>query len=223
MSPSQPGSPLTSTYPPDDHSAARLTGWLSGFWLVLSLLLAGCGPAETELYRPPTLVAAVHSPIPPTLTPAPSLQAALETPLATAAPACSNNLVFRQDLTLPDGTVVTPNQELDKRWQVENAGTCNWDAGYRLRLLSGPPLGAAEEQALYPARAGTLVEVRLLFTAPAEAGTYQSAWQAIDPQGNPFGDPIYVQIMVQPAPFVPFVLILSQCLPSPPSSFGANN
>ena len=168
--------------------------------LVVLLLLGGCRSAETEVYRPPTLAAPVLSPSP--LAPEPTVpsQAPLETPIATAAPACTDNLTFLEDLTIPDGMLVNPGEALDKRWQVENSGTCNWDAGYKLELLSGPPLGAASEQALYPARSGTEAVIRIQFTAPAEAGTYQSAWQAVNPGGNPFGDPIYIQIVVQPNP-----------------------
>jgi hypothetical protein len=36
----------------------------------------------------------------------------------------------------------------------------------------------------------------MLLTAPAEQGAYRSAWQAFDPQGQPFGDPIFVDILV---------------------------
>jgi len=167
---------------------------------VLLLLLSGCQAAETEIYRPPTRVAPLHSPTPTrapaTLSPRP----VQETPIATAAPTCTDNLTFQEDLSIPDGTLVSPGEVLDKRWQVLNNGTCNWDAGYRLELLSGPALGAASEQALYPARSGAQAMIRILFTAPAEAGVYQSAWQALDPQGNRFGDPIYIQIVVQAGP-----------------------
>ena len=47
--------------------------------------------------------------------------------LPTATPTCSDWLTFVEDLTIPDGTSVIPGSVLDKRWQVENSGTCNWD------------------------------------------------------------------------------------------------
>jgi hypothetical protein len=59
-------------------------------------------------------------------------------------------------------------------------------------------MGAAEEQALYPARAGTQPTLRVTFTAPAESGSYESAWQAVDPKGNFFGDLIFIKIVVSP-------------------------
>jgi hypothetical protein len=91
---------------------------------------------------------------------------------------------------------VTAGQTVDKQWLVANSGTCNWDVRYRLKLLSGDALGAVTEQALFPARAGTQATLRILFTAPQSPGTYQSAWQAVAPDATPFGDAIYIQIVL---------------------------
>jgi hypothetical protein len=184
---------------PANHFKARRAEWLAGF-VCLLLLLAGCQADETALYRPPTLAAPVLSPTLPAHTATDTPQPALITPIATAAPPCTDNLTFQEDLTIPDGTQVSAGEALDKRWQVLNSGTCNWDATYRLELLSGPALGANSQQALYPARSGSAAAIRILFTAPAEAGVYQSAWQAVDPAGERFGDPIYIQIVVQSTP-----------------------
>jgi hypothetical protein len=110
-------------------------------------------------------------------------------------------LSYLEDITLPDGTLVEPGSALDKRWRVENRGTCNWDEEYRLKLVSGSEMGVVAEQALYPARSGTQVEIRIVFQAPQEAGTYRSAWQAYSPKGDPFGDPFYIEIVVEaPSP-----------------------
>jgi hypothetical protein len=100
---------------------------------------------------------------------------------------------------VPDGTIVAPGEVIDKQWQVENSGTCNWNERYRLRRISGPALGAPDEQALYPARGGTQAVIRIQLVAPPDPGTYRSAWQAYNPQGEPFGDPIYVEILVSAA------------------------
>jgi len=118
------------------------------------------------------------------------------TPQASPTPQCQPQLRYLEDLTIPDGSLVQPGEVLDKRWAVENAGNCNWDAAYSLRLIAGPPLGAPERQPLYPARAGASAVIRILFTAPQESGAYRSAWQAFDPQEQPFGDPIFIEIRV---------------------------
>ncbi len=114
----------------------------------------------------------------------------------TATPFCTPGLTYQEDLSIPDGSVVAPGALLDKRWRVLNSGTCNWDERYRLKLVAGPAMGSSAELALYPARSGASADIRLLFTAPQEAGAYRSAWQAHDPTGQPFGDPIFIDIIV---------------------------
>jgi hypothetical protein len=109
---------------------------------------------------------------------------------------CSNDLSFLSDVTVPDNSFITYGASIDKQWLVENSGTCNWDSSYRLRHLGGAELGAPEELMLVPARAGTQATIQILFTAPFTDGVYESAWQAFDPAGNPFGDPIYIRVTV---------------------------
>jgi hypothetical protein len=91
---------------------------------------------------------------------------------------------------------VNPGESLDKRWLVENSGSCNWDASYALQLVAGPELDVPETQALYPARSGSTATIRIIFTAPSEPSTYRSAWQAYNPQGEAFGDPIFIEVTV---------------------------
>ena len=171
--------------------------------LALSLLLAGCAAQNGQ-------------PTAPALTPSPDVGALIITlapePAATveqgeaqesgqdgAVPAgtCADSLIFVKDITIPDGTVIVPESTMDKRWDVQNSGDCNWDDRYRVRLIAGPELGAAKEQALYPARSGTHATIRIQFKAPAEPGTYRSAWQAFNPDGEPFGDPFFIEIVVE--------------------------
>ena len=58
-------------------------------------------------------------------------------------------------------------------------------------------MGAATEQALFPARAGSQATIQIIFTAPGEPGIYSTAWQAFDPNGEPFGDPVFMEVNVQ--------------------------
>ncbi len=87
-------------------------------------------------------------------------------------------------------------ETLAKRWRVQNSGSCNWNDQYSLRLIAGPNLEAAEVLYLYPARSGTTADIEISLMAPAEAGVYRSAWQAYDPDAEPFGDPIFVEFEV---------------------------
>ena len=166
-------------------------------WLVVVCLvglLTACTGNRATPYQPPT---AIGESTVAAAQPVPATQAGqAELPASTATLECSNNLTYQADLTVPDGSQVAAGSILDKRWKVQNSGSCNWDKRYRVKLISGPELGA-QEQALFPARSGTELTIQIIFTAPNEPGTYQSAWQAHDPQGNPFGDPFYIQFVVQ--------------------------
>jgi hypothetical protein len=118
----------------------------------------------------------------------------------TATPrACIDSLRYLADLTYPDGSYVTPGQAIEKQWQVENNGTCDWDANYRIKLVEGyPAMGVAAELPFVTGRTGSQVTVTINFTAPAEAGTYQTAWQVYNPEGFPFGETIFMVIVVSP-------------------------
>jgi hypothetical protein len=170
--------------------------------LLLILLITACQgrgdePTPTaEIFRPPT----------PVTTPSPETQPKGESDTdpdslrPTPTPSCQDSLRFLGDLTIPDGTIVNPGDQLDKRWQVENNGTCNWDQNYQVRLIAGTNMGVASEQALYPALPGSVFTIRMIYSAPTEPGTYRSAWQAHDPHGEAFGDPFYIEIVVANLP-----------------------
>ncbi len=96
-----------------------------------------------------------------------------------------------------DGAIVQPGAEVDKRWLVLNSGSCGWNQFYRLQFVGGDPLGANETQALVPAKSNTNAIIQLIFTAPETPGQYVSTWQAVDPYGVPFGETIYLLIVVE--------------------------
>jgi hypothetical protein len=145
--------------------------------------------SQVTPFLPPTLGPTAPKPTPRTTSTA-SAQ-----PLSPAS-ACTDNLVFLDDLSIKDGTVFPPGAQLDKRWKVENRGSYNWDQRFRMKLIAGSKLGVPAEQALYPARSGAQAIIRIVFTAPAEPGNYRSAWQAYNPEGDPFGDPFFIDIVV---------------------------
>lgn len=143
--------------------------------------------SDAPLFLPPTSapLRTESSPIPELSQPTPTLP-------------CVDMLTFIGDLTIPDGSIIQAGASIDKRWEVENSGTCNWESDYFLRLIAGDELGAGSQLALTPARSGTRTVIRILFQAPTEPGNYRSAWQAHNPQGQPFGDPIFIDIVVEP-------------------------
>jgi len=186
--------------------------WIwKAFWLSFFALTA-CNPQMTSqtpwvsmepFLEPdtPTVILDTKTPIPKTSdNPSATLMTFTPTtiPKPTATAVCINNLQFIEDLTVPDGSQVIAGSQIDKRWQIENTGTCHWNNAYRLHLLDGVALGAPEAQGLFPAKAGSVIILRILFEAPMEPGLYHSAWQAVSPTGDLFGDPIFMDIQVIP-------------------------
>ncbi|MBI5953844.1 MAG: hypothetical protein HY865_19495 [Chloroflexi bacterium] len=167
--------------------------------LVLTFAQA-CVPQATDTpFRPPTLPPPTQ--ILPTAIAVPGIHTVTPNSTVTATPTegpCFNDLEFVSDVTIPDGTTVSIGSTIDKQWLVKNKGTCNWDSTYRVKWIGGDPMGANQEQLLYPAHAETQVTIRILFTAPAVEGTYESTWQAYGPDGIAFGDLIYVKIVTTP-------------------------
>jgi len=168
--------------------------------LLISLLFGGCSGLTREeagdIYLPPT-PAGGSAPLIVLPTPSPIQdQASTLAALPTPTPLCTDSLRYIEDLSIPDGSQVFSGERLDKRWSVENNGSCNWDKDYRLKLVAGPELGADVEQALYPARIGSQAIIRIIFTAPNEPGVYRSAWQAYNPAGQPFGDPVFIDVQI---------------------------
>lgn len=159
-------------------------------------LLTACGGqadlSSPDYFIPPTLVQVA----------APVVYETPTLPPPSPTPVCNNDLFFVEDLTVPDNTEFYPNAPVEKIWLVENNGSCNWEAGYIIRRVGGDALGSETQHALFPARSGSEAEIQVLFTAPEETGSYQSSWQAYDPQGSPFGDLFFIQIEVIPEPTV---------------------
>lgn len=170
--------------------------------LLLGISLASaCSPAPTPTpFVPPTAQPLL---IEPTfiINPTQNVVVIQSTPLPTILPTlsaatCVSNLTFIDDLTIPDNSEIAHGAAINKQWLVQNSGTCNWNADYRLRHTGGADLGAPEAIALYPAKSGAQAVVQIAFTAPFLDGEYESAWQAFDPFGLAFGDPIYIRIKV---------------------------
>lgn len=165
----------------------------------LTIFIQGCNafqpvrPAPNPDSTPFLAPTYVPTDIPPGVT----VDPALIKPTATVP--CVDVLTFLSDLTIPDGSEVSAGATMDKRWEVQNNGSCNWTEGYTLRLIAGVDLGANPQQALFPARSGTHAIVRLVFQAPIEPGNYRSAWQAHTPSGDAFGDPIFIDFTVPAA------------------------
>ena len=108
------------------------------------------------------------------------------------------------DLSSYDSVHIVPLGDVGR--QLAFLGACRQrgarliSAGTYLDAVLGDPaaVGAVMEQALYPARSGGEAQITITFIAPDQSGINYSTWQAYTPDGEPFGDQFYVQVIVNP-------------------------
>jgi len=116
-------------------------------------------------------------------------------PTALPTPACTRNAVFQADVTIPDNTPVQAGQPFVKTWRVRNAGTCDWDAGYRLTFVDGDRMDGPDWVTVPETPAGESAEISAELVAPSEPGRYRGDWRLCLGEMDCFGDRIYVQIV----------------------------
>jgi hypothetical protein len=109
----------------------------------------------------------------------------------------NENASFISDITIPDGTVVSPSQSLTKTWRIKNSGTTTWGNGYQLVFLRGDRLGAVSEINLPSVSPGSTTNLSVNITAPASDGSYKGYWRLRNPQGTYFGPELWVQVEVK--------------------------
>ncbi len=143
-------------------------------------------PAPTDTPLPPT----------PTGTPIPT-DTPIPTNTPTPTPTCADDAAFVSDVTVPDGTVSEPGEQIDKVWRLRNDGTCPWGEGYTLAFVSGDQMGAPSTQPVPAAAPGQTADVQVTMYAPQQDGTYKGFWQMQNPSGQLFGQTVVVVIVVQ--------------------------
>lgn len=107
------------------------------------------------------------------------------------------NLAYGADVTIPDGTRMTPGQSFTKTWRVSNTGTCAWEAGFTFNVVSGDAMGASAVTLNQRVEAGRQFEISVPMVAPAnKTGAVRGDWRMADANGSYFGDQVYVEISV---------------------------
>jgi hypothetical protein len=155
-------------------------------------------------------------------TQATTLPTASLTPTITQIPgqALPCNLAeFVADATIPDGTLVYPNQLFTKAWTVRNGGSCTWNTGYALVFESGDQMDAKPAvpftRSVPP---NTFTDLSITFDAPLDAGLAKSFWMLRSDNGEVFGtgvtrdQPMWVRVEVRaPNPNVAFDMQNALC------------
>ena len=154
-----------------------------------------------------TLVAMTPTaPSPTPVSPTPTLAAPTPTSSPTPVSYC-DWVTFVRDVTIPDGTVLSPGETFTKTWRLQNRGTCTWTPDYVLVYSSGAQMGTASAVRLpgYVAP-GQTIDVSVTLTAPMTWGDYTGYWMLRNPSGVWFGygdqanKAFYVEIVVSDSP-----------------------
>jgi hypothetical protein len=104
---------------------------------------------------------------------------------------------FVADVTIPDGTVISPGAAFTKTWRLQNAGTTTWTTSYSLVFISGEQMGTTTSvpvsQSVAP---GAQIDLSVDMVAPTNTGSYQGYWKMKNASGQYFDDSVYVLITV---------------------------
>jgi hypothetical protein len=183
------------------HVLIILGIFLLGMMACLPLALVGISqePVDTAATQFAATVAAMVTQNSPTQAP-PTAIVVTATPSATtipptSAPAATSTPVsfcywveFVKDVTVPDGTVLAPDEKFTKTWRLRNRGTCAWTTDTKLVFASGSQMNGPVVVALpgYVAT-GQTVDVSVDLTAPGTPGRYVGYWMMRSPSGALFG------------------------------------
>ncbi|GAB4544252.1 MAG: hypothetical protein Fur002_17260 [Anaerolineales bacterium] len=128
-----------------------------------------------------------------TLTPTPEGGAT-----ATATKNACYNLLWIKDLTIPDGSVMKPNEVFTKTWLVQNNGGCAWAPGFTFSNVGGDPMRGATVKLTKPIPVGLKYELSVELVVPSGVyGVIQSAWRMAYEPDMYFGDTLFISIVVE--------------------------
>ena len=119
------------------------------------------------------------------------------TAASSGGSAACYNLTYVDDVTIPDGTEMTPGQSFTKTWKVLNSGTCAWEPGFIWNIVGGEALGGVAVTLNQRVEPGRQFEISVPMVAPTnKTGTLKGTWQMADANGNFFGNAPWVEIVV---------------------------
>jgi len=116
---------------------------------------------------------------------------------ATPTAQLCDDAIFVEDVSVQDGTEMTPGQQFEKVWRIQNTGTCTWGQDYRPAYGYGADLDGQPRALPEIVSPNATVEITVVFTAPLETGEYQSYWRMANAKGVYFGKFFSVKIVVR--------------------------
>lgn len=147
----------------------------------------------------------------------PATPTVTHTPIPTETQVPCDRAAFISDVTIPDGTILTPGKTFTKTWRLRNTGSCTWTSGYELLFKEGDALGGPASMQLTSGTVapGQTVDVSVDLTAPNTEGSYKGFWWIRSSSGVVFGVgssgdvPFYVEIKVAKPTPTPYPVLSS--------------
>ncbi len=130
-------------------------------------------------------------------------------PGSSAGTSTADNITWIADITIPDGTVVTPSDGLHKIWKVQNSGTTTWTTSYKLVWIDITNFNYNDINSVVPVKEvkipkevkpGEQIEITIDLVAPSKNGIYKIFFRMLNPSGQFFGDAGWVLITVGTPP-----------------------
>ena len=101
---------------------------------------------------------------------------------------CVNSAEFIEDVTVPDGTVLSPGEHFRKVWRLRNTGTCTWNQSYKVVSSGSFHMGGSQYAYLADTvKPGETADISMNLVAPVIYGNFESEYMLEDGDGNRFG------------------------------------
>jgi hypothetical protein len=171
--------------------------------LLLLLALSACtfstlmqAPAPAPAVESLQASAAAATPIPAaaiipaetSLPPAPTGTPPTAAVTPTSTPVLVDAAEFITDVTIPDGTRLSPGESFVKTWRLRNSGSTTWTSAYALVFANGSQMNALALIPLAgPVAPGGEIDVSVTLTAPKSPGIYKGYWELRSASGILFG------------------------------------
>jgi len=126
-----------------------------------------------------------------------------ERAIEKSGPKCKAMLArgrFVSNVTIEDGTVLTPGAQIVKTWRFRNDSAEAWSAGTRLLFVGknsdrmGAPDFVLVDREVAP---GAEVDISVPLTAPEAAGRYTTYFRLCDANDRKFGQRVWCSVIVK--------------------------
>jgi len=125
---------------------------------------------------------------------------------------------FVKDVTVADGSLISPGNSFTKTWRIQNVGTCSWTPSYALVFINGDGMNAPSRVSFSGnVNPGETVDLSVNLTAPSKKGHYRNYWKLRNASGVLFGigtqadTAFWADINVSGPEYVAYDFVTSAC------------